>query len=277
MSVLVFDIGVTKTRVAVSHDSRRLRAFRIIPTNPIYRRGVRGLMEVGKEFLRGQRPDKIIGGFAGPLDDKKRTPLDCLSKDWIRKPLASDLERVWKRPVRLENDATLNGLGEAVAGAGRQYHIVGFLTVSTGVNGVRIVDRQIDENAHGYELGYFLVPNGQGGVTSLGSEVSGWGIERRFHRRPEDIRQRSVWTATAKTLAVATVNLALAWSPEVIVFGGPLFRSSAIRISDIRSAIRVIWKSPSPFPPLLHGHLGDTSGLIGALALARQTSKKPSK
>jgi fructokinase len=55
------------------------------------------------------------------------------------KPLAQDIERVLKRPVRLENDANCFALSEAVDGAGRAADSVFGVILGTGVGGGLII------------------------------------------------------------------------------------------------------------------------------------------
>ncbi|MBI2984684.1 MAG: ROK family protein [Candidatus Kerfeldbacteria bacterium] len=270
MSLLVFDIGVTKTRVAINRRGPRLDRVHVFPTPAKYHRGLQKLTETALSSLGGRRPRLAVGGFAGPLDARHRRILDCQSPDWIHRPLADDLARRLKTKVRLENDAALNGLGEAVAGAGRGRSIVGFLTVSTGTNGVRIVDGRIDRNAMGFELRHLLVPDDKGRLTTLGRVVSGRAIETRWHTKPGDIRSRRVWGRLSEVLAYALVNLMVAWSPELMILGGGLVRPSALRLGDVRRAARRLWRMPKPMPPIVAGKLGDRSGLYGALALANE-------
>lgn len=269
--ILVFDIGVTKTRVGISRTGGRLGQVRIFPTHPKYAIGIKHLIRAGRELLGDGKPHIAVGGFAGPLNSAKRIPLDCQREDWIAHPLAADLERGWKCRVVLENDAVLNGLGEAVTGVGRGHRIVGFLTVSSGVNGVRIVDKMIDANVRGYELRWLYVPNGKGSVRPLGEIIAGRSITRRYGDPAKLLKNPVIRNTITRALAIGAVNLALAWSPDILVFGGSIVKS--LRLAEVRRLFRHHWLMEKPGPKIVFGSLGDKSGLHGGLALAKSKKK----
>jgi glucokinase len=87
----------------------------------------------------------------GPLDliqQKVLTPPNL--PGWHFYPIAEKLHEATDLPVKLENDANLAGLAEAVLGAGRNKKYVQFLTISTGIGGGMIVDGKIYHGAHGF-------------------------------------------------------------------------------------------------------------------------------
>jgi len=270
MITLVFDIGATKTRIGVSRDGRTVSSWKIISTDKNYQPGVTSVIEAGRILLNGKKPNKIVGGFAGPLDQKKRRPIDSQLPKWIGCPLAADLERGFGTPVRLENDAALNGLGEATVGAGKKFGIVGFLTISTGVNGVRIVDGTIDRTTYGFELRHILLADTNKKLITLDQAISGRAIEKKYGQQPHDILDQKVWSAVEQGLAQALTNIALLWSPEVMVIGGAMLKRPGIRLPEVQKYMRRLWPKVLPMPKVVRGTLGDLSGLYGALALARQ-------
>lgn len=274
MITLVFDIGVTKTRVGLSRDGRTLQAWKIISTDEDYQAGVRQIVLTGQSLLSGKKPGRIVGGFAGPLDQKKRRAKDSQLLDWIGRPLADDLQRGFGTPVQLENDAALNGLGEATSGAGKKFSIVGFLTISTGVNGVRITDGAVDSTAYGFELRHMLVSHGDKKIITLGQAISGRALEKKYGQHPQDITNQKIWSAVEQDVAHALINIALLWSPEVIVLGGSMFNHPGIRLPHVQKMMQRDWPKVLPMPKILRGALGDLSGLYGALALtSRQTRR----
>lgn len=50
----------------------------------------------------------------------------------------------------LNNDGNLAALAEAVAGEGKDYRFVQFLTISTGVGSGFVIDKKIFQGAHGW-------------------------------------------------------------------------------------------------------------------------------
>src|SRR3989338_8976857 len=220
---LLFDIGGTHMRFAVSKDGKELGELKIIPTpKDNFEEGMRIIQETARELLGEEKIEAVVGGLAGTLNKERavfsRAPH---MRGWIEKPLKKELEMLFHVPVYLENDAALAGLGEAVRGAGQSYGIVAYGTVSTGVGGARVVDGRIDRNTGGFEPGHQII-NYDGDARTLGEHVSGSRFLRRFGKKPEEISDIAVWEETAQLLAVGLRNTVLHWSPEVVVLGGPL-------------------------------------------------------
>src|SRR6185437_2466030 len=98
---------------------------------------------------------QAAGGIAGVLNKAKDQLLNAPNLvNWINQPLGQSLSDIVSVSVKLENDASLGGLGEATYGSGQGYKIVGYLTIGTGVGGTRIVNGRIDQNALGFEPGH---------------------------------------------------------------------------------------------------------------------------
>src|SRR5579864_6258256 len=154
MYILV-DVGGTKMRVARSRDLAQFEEPTIIETPQDYGEGLNTLVEEISHIAGSEKVDAISVGLPGVLDQRKRLfyhsphlPL------WSRKSVADDLEKALNTKAILENDTALVALGEAVYGAGKEGKIVVYLTVSTGVGGVRVVDKKIDRAHFGFEPGH---------------------------------------------------------------------------------------------------------------------------
>ena len=99
--------------------------------------------------------EKIVGvgmSCPGPLDlihGQILTPPN-LHGDWQHLFVARELSTLTGLSVYLNNDGNLAALAEAVAGEGKDYRYVQFLTVSTGIGSGFVIDRQIYQGAHGW-------------------------------------------------------------------------------------------------------------------------------
>jgi glucokinase len=152
---LLFDIGGTNTRVSASYNGKTFIAPHAFKTPKKFNDGIAAIQKYAELFSKGKKIQKIVGGIAGPLTNDKRQLVNSPHLGgWTHKPLAATLEKKLKTNVYLENDTALVGLGEAVFGAGKGKSIVAYVTISTGVNGVRIVNKEIDPSAFGYEIGH---------------------------------------------------------------------------------------------------------------------------
>src|SRR3989344_3687759 len=154
---LLFDIGGSKTRIAISFDGDYFGEPRIIDTPESFEEGMVQIEKIAKE-MKNENIGLIVGGIAGPLNSEKSMVINAPNiPGWNNKPLKAELEKRLQAPVMLENDVALIGLGEALEGAGKGYEIVAYMTVSTGVNGVRIVDGKIDRSVFGFEMGHQIL------------------------------------------------------------------------------------------------------------------------
>lgn len=276
MSTAVFDIGGTKTRVSISRDGKTIRRLMVYETPKHYAEGLRQLVDALRTVADGWKISRIVGCIAAPLDAKhERTAHPANLPDWYRSPLAADLHRRFQARVRLENDAALAGLGEAVFGAGKESGIVAYIGFGTGIGGARIVQQKIDANVSGFEPGHHIIdwtarsskqPFAHPGDWE--SLVSGNSILTTTGKKGEHVTNARIWRQAEERAAIGLINVALFWSPEVIILGGALMKKMSLsRIDEAyRKRMKVFRK-----PPLLKkAALGDYSGLYGALALSRK-------
>lgn len=260
---LLFDIGATKTRIAISSDRKHFDEPVIFDTPQDYDKGIAKLIREIRTLT--PKPIKAIaGGITGTLDQDRTSLVRSPNlSGWVGGSLEHDLHNEFKCPVFLENDASIVGLGEAVAGAGIDDDIVVYITVSTGVGGTRIVTKKVDEHAYGFEPGHELVDFEH----SLEELVSGTALEQRFGKKPYEIPQtHHVWDELAEKLAYGLHNAIVHWSPDAIVLGGSMIVGDpAIRISDIKRHLKRISKVYPTLPPVKKATLGAVGGLYGAL------------
>ena len=273
--VLLFDIGGTKMRVSVSRDKKKVGAVRTVPTPKNFRAGVRMLNSIARQLGGGKKIIAVSGGLAGSFDRTKSRIIGGGSniKGWTGKNIKKELERAFKAPVYLENDAALSGLAEAVKGAGQGKEIVVYYTVSTGFGGARIVRGRIDDNARGFEPSYQIIDAGGGlcrrcAGKHVGAHISGRGIEEHYHKKTEQIKDSRIREDLARWLAISLNNSIVHWSPDVLILGGPVM--NLISIQRVRVYLKKIYKGYIAPPPLLKSKLGDLSVIYGALVYLNQ-------
>lgn len=268
---LVFDVGGTNMRVAVSSDGKTLSSTKIVPTPKDFEQGIQALKQTADELSGGQKIQSLAGGLAGPLDkDKTMLVKSPHIGGWVNKPFTKELEKALEAPVHLENDADLATLGEALFGVGVGKNIVVYLTISTGVGGGRVVNKQIDTNALGFEPGHQIIvtfgePCNCGGKGHLESYVSGSGLERIYGQKAEDITDPKIWDQVTKYLAIGLNNTIVHWSPDIVILGGSVMKS--VDLEEVKKYLKeYLTIFPAP-PEITRAKLGDQAGLFGALSL----------
>lgn len=261
---LVFDIGATKTRFALS-DGKSLQNIQHFPTDSS-KKGIDLLLEHLNGYLDDQTVTEAAGGIPGQLDhDTGRLTHAPNLPGWMGQRVGRQIAQHLGVPVNIRNDTEVVGLGEAVYGAGQDHSIVVYITVSTGVNGARIVDGAIEPSARGFELGAQRILGPDGRMHQLEDLTGGAALERTYGRPPRELHDARIWHKEAEYLANALYETILHWSPDIVVLGGSMMRD--IDISEIAMILHRLPKVYAAWPRLVAGRLGDDGGLYGAMAL----------
>jgi len=219
-------------------------------------------------------------------------------------PLKSELEKRFKIPVFLENDANLAALGEWKYGIGQGFDDLIYFTISTGIGGGVISGGHLLSGSHGLaaELGHITVaPNGPvcpcGQRGHLEAVASGTAIARYVREGissgrksilsiEEYISARAVSQAARQGdelcleafnvagtyLGQAMANFLHIFNPSMLIFGGGVSQSHDLLFPPMKKSMTELLMNSAYQKNLrleLAG-LGDDAGLLGALALARQ-------
>lgn len=269
---LLFDVGATKTRLVLSKDGKSFDEPKIISTSQDFQEGIVDLKKAAFELAGYTKIEAAAGGVAGTFNKDKTKLVHATNlPDWAGQELKKELERALNAPVFLENDTALVGLGEAIFGAGKEHDIVVYITISTGVNGVRVVDQKIDKSVASFEIGNQII-NYKANLT-LENAVSGSAMEKRFGKKPYEITDPKVWDEEARLLAYGLNNTILHWSPEVVVLGGSMMKEVGIPLEQIKFHLKNILKIYPRHPAIKKAALGEFGGLWGALAFLKQKGK----
>jgi len=276
---LLFDIGGTNMRITLSRDGVTFDEPRIAETPKDFDTGMLALRNLATELLGGQKAIAAAGGIAGVLSRDRSTYLNGPNlQGWRGKPITKALETAFGCKVFVENDTAIVGLGEAVAGSGKGHPICVYMTVSTGVGGVRIVNQRIDVSAMGFEPGHQIIDAGgalhETSVGGLGIDlegyISGTAISARYGKKPYEITDEAFWDEMARLLAFGLNNTIVHWSPNIVVIGGSMMKKIGIPIDRVRAHLKGILQIYPEHPLIEHSALGDIGGLHGALHYVKQ-------
>jgi glucokinase len=258
------------------------------------------------ELLAGQAPAAIGVSFGGPVD--ARAGLVQLSHHvpgWENIPLQQLLGDTFDAPVSVDNDANAAALGEHRFGAGRGYHHLMYVTVSTGVGGGWVLNDRPWQGHEGMagEIGHMVV-DPSGPVCLCGKR----GCVERLASGPFMAQElQVVWTADptqaaavgvafepgmsvtgkmvaeaaaagdeaasqillrgARGLGVALGNTANLINPQLFVLGGGVTKSAAGWWPAVRRAARDTALLQVHFE-VVPADLADDAPLWGAVALA---------
>jgi len=266
---LLFDIGGTNIRLALTKNSRTFSRPLIIKTPKKFSEGIKVIASGAKELTGGKKIESAIGGIRGVLDRKRGSIFDtAVLKNWSNKPLKKSLEKVFNCSVLLENDSAMVGLGEAVYGPGRGKKIVAYYTISTGVGGVRIVNNHIDKFSVGFEPGHQIIDFKNN--SNLEDLISGSAVEKKYRKKPYEITNPKFWDERARLLAYGLNNAIVHWSPDIFILGGSMMKKIGIPIPRVKYHLSKILQVYPRLPLIKKATLGDLGGLYGALAFLRK-------
>lgn len=283
---ILFDIGGTNMRIAVSRDGATFGTPKIVSTPKDFDEGMRTLKGEALLLADGEKITALGGGIAGALSRDRSTFLNGPHLGgWNGKPIKKTLEDLFGAPAFIENDTAIVGLGEAVVGAGKGHSIVAYVTVSTGVGGARIVDGRIDVSAIGFEPGHQIIDADgtlcKATVCGLGLDlegaVSGTAIFLRYNKKPKEITDEKFWDEMARVLAFGLNNTIVHWSPDIVVIGGSMMNQIGIPVDRVRAHLKGILRIYPELPLIEHSALADVGGLHGALHFVKQQLAKGNK
>lgn len=259
-------------RVAGSEDFLNLEGVISENTPHSYEDGKEKMIEMANAVSGGNAVDGVAIGIAGPLDREKGTLLNSPHlPNWIGKPILKELSEEFLAPVFIENDTALSGLGEYAFGEGKGFDAVAYLTVSTGVGGVKIQNGRIDRNIGGFEIGHQVIDVEQ--MLTAEDLLSGASAEREFGVKPYEIKDSGFWDQKALLLSVLIHNTIMYWSPQIVIVGGSMVvgdNGPVISLSKTRENLEKISTIYPVLPEIRQANLRSETGLWGGMEYLRQ-------
>jgi fructokinase len=203
----------------------------------------------------------------------------------IGRPLKTDLERMLRRKIEIQNDANCFALAEALYGAGRGKKLVFGVIMGTGCGGGIVHNGEVitGPQAIAGEWGHMSV-NPDGPLSYCGQRgcvetyISGGGLEARYAEQfgsKKSFKEivKDYHAGDAKTVAFmkaffrlfgrSLANLIDVLDPDVVVLGGGVSNFDALYTEGVAEVARQVF-SDSLETPIVKHQLGDSAGVIGA-------------
>ncbi len=266
------DIGKSNTRVASSKDLRVVHKIEKFPTPEDLMTAKFAIKEAVFKVSDAETVKYACLGIPGIIDkvngvfyklsvyeELNGQPYQALLQDCIQGP-----------EVFIENDAFLGGYGEAVSGSGKEFNIVAFLTLSTGVGGARIPFKEVDQSYYYMEPGHqIIVENGRvdpvcGQAGCLQAYCSGTAFEAIYNVKPQNCSDDKIWNEFSGHLASGIINVISMWSPEVVVIGGGVSEKFDFFYPGLIDSLNK--QNFFPLPEIRKAAFGDESGIHGGFA-----------
>jgi len=243
-------------------------------------------------------------GVPGPvITDAGMVVAPPIMPGWDRYPIRTSLEKMWKRPITLNNDAELGALGEWAYGAGRGEKNIAYIKVGSGVGAGLILNKQIyggtmgaageighltiDENGplcncgnrgclEAFAGGHAIARQGQAlaksGKRTLLAEIPHDKInayEVAEAARRGDLQAQEILRRAGTYIGIAIAGLINLFNPSVVIIGGGVAQVGDIMTVPIRQAVRErAMRASEQSVRITTGMLGRRSVLIGATVQA---------
>lgn len=260
------DIGGTKTLVAVFDKDGTVVEQIKFPTPKDYNEFTEELAATVAK-LSTKDFQRAVVAIPGTPNRKLGIGIVFGNLPWADVPIQADVEKVLKCPVRIENDAKLAALSEALA-LKDEFNKVLYVTVSTGIGGGLVIDGKIDPDFHDIEIGQMILEH-RGRFMQWEDFASGSAIVEKFGKRAGDITNPQDWYIIARNIAVGLNTLIASLDPEVIVIGGGV-GSHLDKFKDRLEEFLKIYEYPmTPVPPIRKAIHTEEAVIYGCYELAK--------
>lgn len=247
-------------------------------------------------------------GIPGVADQKTGRVIFCTNLGWRDIPLKDEMQKYINKPVFIDNDATVAGYAESVAGVSKNCQCSVFITLGTGVGAGIIINGKPWSGAHGVgsELGHMtLIADGipctcgnDGCVERYTSATAIIRMAKQYCQAyPEcEIMQRvkgdmerinaktvidaakngdkvacQVFDRYARYLAMTINNITAFLDPEMVVLGGGVSHAGQFLLDQVEAYLpRFLMYKTLPSPRIALAQLGNEAGIIGAALLGRE-------
>ncbi|MBP3867877.1 MAG: ROK family protein, partial [Solobacterium sp.] len=201
--------------------------------------------------------DQCIGigvGVPGTVDRRSGTIIYSNNLRWENVKLRDELGKSIPCPVRISNDADCAALGEAVAGAGKQYNDVVLLTLGNGVGGGIILNGEVFDGGimGGSDVGHMVVrANGRActcgrkgcleAYSSVPALINAASLRKNkdmtlqeIFRERTDIDIEEVIEQYTEMLGTGIVNIVNLFRPQLVLLGGAMSEYADTLIPSLR-------------------------------------------
>ena len=315
MYAIGVDIGGTGVKTGIVDEKGKILKKSYIPTSKShdYRTIVEDIAkQISALFTEANLKEEDFCGIGigcpGAVNSKKGTVDYSNNLEWENVPLVSELNKYFRLPIKVSNDANVAALGETVFGAGKKYSDTVLITLGTGVGGGIVIDNQLFEGneSKGAELGHtVIVRNGEectcGRKGCLEAYASATALIRDTKRAMQQDKSSMMWEFCSndidkvdgrtsfecakqgdksaksvvenyiESLGEGIVNFVNVFRPQAIILGGGVCAQGEYLTKPLEKYVEkyAYGGEHAPKVEIVIASLGNDAGIIGASALIR--------
>ncbi len=281
------DIGGTKVRIGLVGEQGELLLLLDKIAMSKFEHGDE-LMLVIANTIKAQileHPDYELSGVGvgapGPLNDTHDSVMETPNTPILRNyPLVARLQVHFDVPVKMNNDANVFVLGEAISGAGKGESFVYGITLGTGYGHGFVWDGRILSGAHGTATEYGIAPYKDG---TFEEYASGPALERNYQKisgkartglqifelaQDNDPNALAAWSLLGRSVGHSLVYVTHLLDPGIIVVGGSLAAGFEFFIDSLREIVDAhLFENQKGRLRIEPAELGDAAAVIGSALL----------
>lgn len=311
--ILSADIGGTTCKLGIFDRSLNIIEKWEIKTNKEDQTILKNIYDSFENHLNTNNIniEDVIGmgvGVPGPIDFENGIVNGAVNLNWKGKiEVRSELQKFFKGPIYVDNDANIAALGEKFKGAGQNENDVTCITLGTGVGGGIVSNGELvhGHNGSGAEIGHIVVDQEKkfqcncGMKGCLETVASATGVINLVHYHYPNYKVNSSihdlivgQTVTAKDVFdgakendtfckfiidkvssyiayVASVISVMA-NPKYIIIGGGVSKAGQILLENINKYYKEMTFIPAQDgTEIVLAELGNDAGIIGAAGLIK--------
>ncbi len=265
--ILAIDIGGTKTLFGLFENDGDLKKTHKFPTPDKYQDFINQLAIELPKFIGKSHINECVAAVPGKLDRETGVAEALGNRPWTDFAIGPDLSEILGIKVRIENDANLAGLSEALLIP--QYRKVAYVTISTGIGGAYVVDGRLDPELIDAEIGQIMLEH-EGRLITWEHLASGKSITEHFGMRASDITDKKAWYIIARNIAVGLISVISTTTPDAIIIGGGVGTHLAKFKDKLEEELQIYKPRVVDLPPIFQAKNPEEAVIYGCYALAHQ-------
>lgn len=285
------DIGGTNIRIgAINQNDELVFEYKeptfenVISSEDLYNKIIKLI-----KMVPNYENSKAIGiGVPGSVDKKLGQIITSKNVTILKNfPLVENLNKDLNKPIFLENDARVATFAEAICGKGKDKNIVCYITISTGLGGGLVINKEIYNGSN--NLGAYFARMILDGEHTSHNLISGTALlEQSREKINKNMKStlevfeleknnnpiaKEIISNFKRNLTVLLLNISATFNPDIIILGGGVLKSKDSFLSDVINNFK------EKAHPLAKNTIIDTTtfeepGIIGASMLAKYKYNK---
>ncbi len=280
------DMGGTNIRVGAINEKEEITFINkestykdVITAQDLYNK----IVELIKKIPNYEQAKAIGVGIPGSIDKNSGKIITLRNIPLFKNfPLVENLKKDFNKQVYIENDARVATLAEAIKGSGKDKKIVCYITISTGLGGGVVIEKNIYNGSS--NLGAYFSRMILDGKNISDSLISGTALinkaKERINKNIEttlelfelektnDEIAKEIVEGFKTNLTVLLLNISSTINPDIIILGGGVLKSKERFLKDVINNFK-IQAHPLAKNTIIETATFEEPGVIGAALLAK--------